>query len=89
MAEDALMKDIKVSPGPAKQQFNKSVLEAFSTLFPPPRLSSLHVNTLLGFVAEAECVVDAGGRPLAVQEFSDGYTSRQPAKPLPEVPSCH
>ena len=80
------MKDIKVSPGPAKQQFNKSVLEAFSTLFPPPRLSSLHVNTLLGFVAEAECVVDAGGRPLAVQEYSDGYTSRQPAKPLPEVP---
>ena len=67
VAEDALMKDIKVSPGPAKQQFNKSVLEAFSTLFPLPRLSSLHINTLLGFVAEAECVVatTAGSPPIS------------------------
>lgn len=82
--DDALMKNIKVYPGVAKVQYNKSVLEAFSTLFPPPRLSSLEVNTLMGFVAEAEAVLDADGRPLAVQEFSDGYGAKAPSKPLPE-----
>lgn len=82
--DDALMKDIKVSPGLAKVQYNKSVLEAFSTLFPPPRLSSLEVNTLMGFVAEAEAVLDADGRPLTVQEFSDGYGAKAPSKPLPD-----
>ena len=83
--DDALMKEIRVSPGLAKVQYNKSVLEAFSPLFPPPRLSNLEVNTLLGFVAEAEAVVDGYGRPLAVQEFSDSYGSKPPVKPLPEA----
>ena len=82
--DDALMKDIKISPGLGKVQYNKSVLEAFSTLFPPPRLSNLEVNTLLGFVAEAEAVLDADGRPLAVEEFSDGYGAKTPSKPLPD-----
>lgn len=82
--DDALMKNIKVYPGVAKVQYNKSVLEAFSTLFPPPRLSNLEVNTLMGFVAEAEAVLDADGRPLTVQEFSDGYGAKAPSKPLPE-----
>ena len=78
------MKNIKVYPGVAKVQYNKSVLEAFSTLFPPPRLSNLEVNTLMGFVAEAEAVLDADGRPLTVQEFSDGYGAKAPSKPLPD-----
>ena len=37
VADDALLKDIKVSPSLAKVQFTQSVMEAFSTLFPPPR----------------------------------------------------
>ena len=84
VTEDALMKDIKVSPGLAKVQFNQSVLEAFSTLCPPPRLSSLNVNTLLGFVAEADVVLDSRGQPLLVQEFSNSFGNSQPQKPLPE-----
>ena len=51
---------------------------------PPPRLSSLNVNTLLGFVAEADVVLDSRGQPLLVQEFSNSFGNSQPQKPLPE-----
>ena len=46
ISEDSLIRDIKVSPGLAKVQFNQSVLEAFTSLCPPPRVASLHVNTI-------------------------------------------
>ena len=46
--EDGLLRDIKVSPSLAKVQFSQSVMEAFSTLFPPPRLDDgLHPNIIL------------------------------------------
>jgi hypothetical protein len=37
VVEDALLKDIKITPSLAKVQFTQSVLEAFTSLFPPPR----------------------------------------------------
>jgi hypothetical protein len=37
VVEDALLKDIKISPSLAKVQFTQSVMEAFTSLFPPPR----------------------------------------------------
>ena len=71
---DSLIRDVKVSPGLAKVQFNQSVLEAFSTLCPPPRLSSININTMLGFTLEAECVLDSSGRPLPVTDFSNNFS---------------
>jgi len=83
VADDALLKDIKVSPSLAKVQFTQSVMEAFSTLFPPPRLLRTNVNTLLGCVAEGEFVCDSSGKPLLVQDLSDNFGSAEPVKPLP------
>ena len=40
VVEDGLLRDIKVIPSLAKVQFSQSVMEAFSTLFPPPRLDN-------------------------------------------------
>ena len=37
VVEDALLKDIKISPSLAKVQFTQSVMEAFTSPFPPPR----------------------------------------------------
>eukprot|EP00092_Neocalanus_flemingeri_P004491 GFUD01004831.1.p1 GENE.GFUD01004831.1~~GFUD01004831.1.p1 ORF type:complete len:656 (+),score=214.52 GFUD01004831.1:71-2038(+) len=87
VAEDALLKDIKVSPSLAKVQLTQSVMEAFSTLFPPPRLLRTNVNTLLGCVAEGEFVCDTSGKPLLVQDLSDNFGSAEPVKPLP--PNAH
>jgi len=83
VADDALLKDIKVSPSLAKVQFTQSVMEAFSTLFPPPRLLRTNVNTLLGCVAEGEFACDSSGKPLLVQDLSDNFGSAEPVKPLP------
>ena len=68
-----------MSPGLAKVQFNQSVLEAFSTLCPPPRLSSININTMLGFTLEAECVLDSSGRPLPVTDFSSNFSDNSGA----------
>jgi len=68
-----------VSPGLAKVQFNQSVLEAFSTLCPPPRLSSININTMLGFTLEAECVLDSSGRPLPVTDLSSNFSDNSKA----------
>ena len=38
--EEGFLKDVKVIPNLAKAQFTQSVMEAFSTLFPPPRYPS-------------------------------------------------
>ena len=82
--EDALMKDIKISPSAAKQTFSKSVLDAVNNLCPEPKYSSLNVNTELGFVAEADLVLNATAQPLSVRDFSNLFGQREPAKPLPE-----
>ena len=37
VVEDALLKDIKITPSLAKVQFTQSVMEAFPSLFPTPR----------------------------------------------------
>ena len=78
------MKDIKISPSAAKQTFNKSVLDAVKNLCPEPKYSSLNVNTLLGFVAEADLVLNASAQPLNVGEFSNFFGQKEPAKALPE-----
>ena len=82
--DDALMRDIKIHPSAAKQTFNKSVLDAVNNLCPEPKYSSLNVNTLLGFVAEADLVLNANAQPLIVGDFSNMFGQKEPAKPLPE-----
>ena len=82
--EDALIKDVKISPSSAKLQFNQTVLEAVRTLCPDPKYSSLNVNTLLGFVAEADIVLNDKAQPLAVADYSNHFGHKEPAKPLPE-----
>ena len=67
-----------------KLQFNQSVLEAVKTLCPDPKFSSLNVNTLLGFVAEADLVLNANAQPLNVGDYSNLFGQKEPAKPLPE-----
>ena len=78
------MKDIKITPGAAKQTFNKSVLDAVKNLCPEPKYSSLNVNTLLGFVAEADLVLNVNAQPLNVGDYSNIFGQKEPAKPLPE-----
>jgi len=84
VAEDEFLKDFKISSGLSKVQFSQSVLEAFSTLFPPPRLLRKDVPTMLGCVAEGEFVCDSSARPLPVQELSNNFGTSQPEKTLPE-----
>merc|ERR1712179_266986 len=71
--EEGFLKDVKVIPNLAKAQFTQSVMEAFSTLFPPPRLLRKDVPTMLGCVAEGEFVCDSSARPLPVQELSTNF----------------
>ena len=78
------MKDMKTSPSSAKVQLNQSVLEAVRTLCPEPKYSSLNVNTLLGFVTEADIVLNERAQPLPVGEFSNHFGQKEPTKPLPE-----
>ena len=78
------MKDITISPSAVKQTFNKSVLDAVKNLCPEPKYSSLNVNTLLGFVAEADLVLNASAQPLNVGDYSNLFGQKEPAKPLPE-----
>jgi len=82
--EDALLKNLKVAPKIGKVKLQQSVLEAFSNLVPPPRFLRLSVNTCMGFVADAECVLDAKDKPLLVDSFSNSFQNSEPQKPLPE-----
>jgi len=87
VADDALLKDMQASPTLAKNQFSQSVMEAFATLFPPPRLLRTNVNTMLGCTAEGEFVCDENAKPLLVQELSNNFGSVESEKPLP--PTAH
>jgi len=83
MADDALLRNIKINLGNAKLQFNQSVLEAYSSICPTPRMSSLNVNTLHGFVAEADCVLDSECRPIPIAEYGNNFGNAEPSKELP------
>ena len=61
----------------------QSVLEAFSTLCPPTRVSSLNVNTMLGFSVEAEWVLDKDGKPLNISDHRSSFCEAGD-KTLPE-----
>ena len=71
-----------MSPSLAKVQFNQSVLEAFSSLCPPPRVASLNVNTMQGFSIEAECVLDKDNKPLNISDYPSSFSAGD-AKELP------
>ena len=75
---------MQASPSPAKVQFNQSVLEAVKTLCPDPNYSSLRVNSQLGFVVEADLVLNEHAQPLAVAEYSNLFGQRTPPRDLPE-----
>ena len=79
-----MMKNIKIYPSADKSTFNKSVLDAVNNLCPEPKYSSLNVNTLLGFVAEADLVLNVNAQPLNVGDYSNIFGQKEPAKPLPE-----
>jgi len=81
--EEGFLKDVKVIPNLAKAQFTQSVMEAFSTLFPPPRLLRKDVPTMLGCVAEGEFVCDSSARPLPVQELSTNFGTTESEKTMP------
>jgi len=83
VAEEGFLKDIKVIPSLAKAQFTQSVMDAFSTLFPPPRLLRKDVPTMLGCVAEGEFVCDSSARPLPVQELSTNFGTTESEKTMP------
>jgi len=82
--EDALLKNLKLSPNLGKVKLQATILEAFSNLIPPPRFLRLSVNTLMGFVADGECVLDAEMKPLLVDSFSNNFQNSEPLKPLPD-----
>jgi len=82
--DDALMKDVKFSPSATKLQFNQSVLESVKTLCPEPKYCNLNVNTLLGFVTEADIVLNDKAQPLPVEDYSNQFGQKEPTKPLPE-----
>merc|ERR1719153_1337113 len=82
-AEESLLRDIKVSPSLAKVQLSQSVLEALSTIAPPPRFLSINVNTLLGCQADCELVCDSKGKPLPVSDYSNVFQSVEPKLALP------
>jgi len=81
--EDALLKNLKVNPNLGKVKLQATILEAFSNLIPPPRFLRLSVNTLMGFVADGECVLDREMKPLLVDEYSNNFQNSEPKKPLP------
>jgi len=83
MADDALLRNIKIPLGNAKLKYNQSVLEAYSSICPAPRMSNLNVNTLHGFVAEADCVLDSECRPIPIAEYGNNFGNSQPSKELP------
>ena len=80
---DPLIHDIKLPTSLAKVQFTQSVMEAFSTLFPPPRMLRKEVNTMLGFVVEGEFVCDSSATPLQVNELSNNFGGSKSEKALP------
>ena len=59
ISEDALLRDIRLSPGLPKLQFCQTVLEAFSSIAQPPKYMNLNLNTQLGCQVEGELVCDA------------------------------
>jgi len=83
MADDALLRNIKIPLGNAKLKYNQSVLEAYSSICPAPRMSNLNVNTLHGFVAEADCVLDSECRPIPIAEYGNNFGNSEPSKELP------
>jgi len=83
VADDEVFNDVKVSQSVSKAQFNQSVMEAFTTLFPPPRLLRTNVNTLLGSVVEGEFVCDLKGKPLLIHELTNNFGNTDSEKPLP------
>ena len=46
-------------------------------------MSNLNVNTLHGFVAEADCVLDSECRPIPIAEYGNNFGNSQPSKELP------
>jgi len=82
--EDALLRDIKISPSLDKMKLTQTVVEAFSNLVPAPRFLRVQSNSLMGFVADAECVLDSRLQPLLVDDFCNSFGSRKPSKALPQ-----
>ena len=60
------------------------MLEAVKTLCPDPKYSSLRVNSQLGFVVEADLVLNEHAQPLAVSEYSNLFGQRKPPRDLPD-----
>jgi len=83
ICEDPLLREINISPSLNKVKLNNSVIEAFSNLVPPPRFLRVNVNTLMGFVADAEFVVDVKNNPMLVDEFANSFGTVTPSKQLP------
>jgi len=84
ISEDALLRDIKPLPSLPKVQFCQAVMEAFVSLFPPPRFILTDVNTMMGCVVDGEFVCEATTvKPLVIQELTDNFGFIEPIKPLP------
>ncbi len=55
--EDPLLREVKALDRSDRVALVSSVVESFSTLVSPPSFLETHVNSLMGFHLDAECVV--------------------------------
>ena len=66
---DPLLRDVTVGPNLAKANLSQTTAEAFSSLAAAPIDAAVNVNTLMGFVCDVECVMDANRKPLSISRF--------------------